>query len=274
MKNRLMYGNKKYEEEKFVVQHWSTDEKPAQPNSLVDDMSCANNYKTPDKVPEYNSEESSYKETSNAKCPPSSYVTSPSKLLETITEQPSKCEMDNTLNMKSDESSSRHKSGRSEEFNDYFKTPADSKTKFISPSKIKLTDESKVDKIYLDSDSSIHKPGSSQNISKSPKIEYTNDDNKITPVVPNRHVSSFIKYQSESKSSVESRSTSQKQNEDVGDLKVFSPSPSTDKFEKRSIKDIPSTPLKILEHISSQDSGSTKRYIGKQNKCNKWTEKV
>ena len=147
MKNRLMNENKKYEEDKFNNLIWSSDEKHDQQNQLTDGVNSMNNYKTPDKISEPYFEDSSTEKPIDMNCPPSSYATSPSKLLETITEQPTNMEMDNTCNMKSDESSSKHKS---EEFNDYFKTPADSKTKYIPPSKIKLSNESKVPKTGLD----------------------------------------------------------------------------------------------------------------------------
>ena len=120
MKNRLTNENKKYQEDKFNNLIWSSEEKLDQLNQLTDGMNNVNNYKTPDKISQPYFEDSSTKKPSDINCPPSSYVTSPSKQLETIIEQPTNMEMDNTYNMKSDESSSKHKSGKNEEFDDYF----------------------------------------------------------------------------------------------------------------------------------------------------------
>ena len=90
-----------------------------------------------------------------------------------------------------------------------------------------------------------------------------------------KHISSFYRSQSESKSSAESRSSSEKQSNDIWDLKLsLSPSPWTDKFEKNSINDIPNIPFKFIEHIYLQENGSAQRFMGKQVKCSKCTEKV
>lgn len=218
------YINDNSEEKKLTESYPSTsNEKPNERQAVSDskiyekqrrNMELLANCSTPDKVP-YDYVEQS-EESKNI---------TPFKQLETITEQATDLEMDNTNCVKSEESTDRVKT------NECFKTPSQNNTKFISPSKIKVTEDHK--SFY----SSMKKTMSAQ----SSEIN-KNDWKDLTPL---------------------KGKNKQREND-----QIFTPSPVPMKSMKKTAPLI--TPVKVFESIKTNEFGAPTRYFGKEIKGDNW----
>lgn len=205
----------------------SNSENKSGPVDLISDKSPILSYKTPDKVTELQLTSSEEKKENDKDSPyysGSSNIT-PYKHLETITEQPTNMEMDYTDWVKSSEPNSSH-SNDVKHKKECFKTPSHKDSKFISPHKIKLTDDHKSIVLIESGNKSIGK------------------------------LSSIIK-QSFIRMSPDSRD-----NCDVEMLKLFTPSPETDK--KRNTSGEEPSPVKMYEQIKQFESGTVQRFIWNQ----------
>ena len=205
----------------------SFSENKSEANNLISDKSPAIFYKTPDKIIEFHvtSPESNKESEKDSPYYSGSSNITPNKHLETITEQPTNMEMDNTDWLRSSEQNS-NQSNDIKQKNECFKTPSGKESKSISPHKIKLTDDHKSIVLFDSGRKSIIKLSS---IKKS----------------------SFIRFSPDSKDDGE-----------VEMLKLFTPSPEWDKKGK-SNEEAPS-PVKMYEQINQSESGAVQRHIGNE----------